>query len=142
MQHRNGFSLIEVLVVVVILGVLAAFIVPNVIGQDDKARLVKARQDIRTLSAALKQYRLDNYNYPSTEQGLEALVRKPEGNPPADNWHTGGYIERLMEDPWGRPYIYLQPGLRSDFDVYTLGADGVEGGDGINADLGNWGDGR
>jgi general secretion pathway protein G len=138
-QGRNaGFTLIEIMVVVVILGILAAIIVPRVLDRPDTARLVKAKQDIRTLESALNLYRLDNYVYPSTEQGLDALINKPGGEPEARNWQQGGYIDRLPVDPWQRPYLYLSPGQRGDFDVYTLGADGVPGGEGINADLGNW----
>jgi general secretion pathway protein G len=110
----------------------------TLIDRPDTARLVKAKQDIRTLESALNLYRLDNYVYPSTEQGLDALINKPGGEPEARNWQQGGYIDRLPVDPWQRPYLYLSPGQRGDFDVYTLGADGVPGGEGINADLGNW----
>ncbi|MDX1594532.1 MAG: type II secretion system major pseudopilin GspG [Gammaproteobacteria bacterium] len=133
-----GFTLIEIMVVVVILGILAAVIVPRVLDRPDTARLVKAKQDLRTLESALNLYRLDNYVYPSTEQGLEALVEEPTGEPEARNWQPGGYIDRLPVDPWQRPYLYLNPGQHGDFDVYTLGADGVPGGEGVNADLGNW----
>ena len=141
-MHRNGrqagFTLIEIMVVVVILGILAAVIVPRVLDRPDTARLVKAKQDLRTLESALNLYRLDNYAYPSTEQGLEALVTKPAGTPEARNWQAGGYIDRLPVDPWQRPYLYLSPGENGEIDIYTLGADGVPGGEGVNADLGNW----
>jgi len=123
-QKIQGFTLIEVMVVVVILSILAAVIVPKVMDRPDTAREVKARTDIRALESALNLYKLDNFNYPSTEQGLEALVPK--------------YIDRLAVDPWGHPYLYLSPGLHGDFDVYTLGADGLQGGTGKNADIGNW----
>jgi len=136
---RNpGFTLIEVMVVIVILGILAAVIVPRVLDRPDTARLVKAKQDLRTLESALNLYRLDNYRYPSTEQGLEALVNKPAGEPEARNWQPGGYIDRLPLDPWQRPYLYLSPGENGDIDIYTLGANGVPGGEGIDADIGNW----
>ena len=123
-QKTRGFTLIEVMVVVVILSILAAIIVPKVMDPPDTARLVKAQADIRAIESALNLYRLDNFNYPSTDQGLEALVPK--------------YIDRLANDPWGNPYLYLSPGLHGDMDVYTLGADGLQGGSGINADIGNW----
>ena len=136
--RHAGFTLIEIMVVVVILGILAAIIVPRVLDRPDTARLVKAKQDLRTLESALNLYRLDNYSYPSTEQGLDALLNEPAGEPEARNWQAGGYIDRLPIDPWQRPYLYLSPGEQGDFDVYTLGADGVPGGEGIHADLGNW----
>jgi len=125
MRNRTrGFTLIEVMVVVVILGILAAIIVPKVMDRPDTARLVKAQSDIRALESALNLYKLDNFDYPSTDEGLEALVPK--------------YIDRLANDPWGNPYLYLSPGLHGDMDVYTLGADGLQGGTGKNADIGNW----
>ena len=123
-QTSRGFTLIEVMVVVVILSILAAIIVPKVMDRPDTARLVKAQADIRAIESALNLYKLDNFDYPSTEEGLEALVPK--------------YIARLSNDPWGNPYLYLSPGLHGDMDVYTLGADGLQGGTGINADVGNW----
>jgi len=123
-QITRGFTLIEVMVVVVILSILAAIIVPRVMDRPDTARLVKAQSDIRALESALNLYKLDNFNYPSTDEGLEALVPK--------------YIARLSNDPWGNPYLYLSPGLHGDMDVYTLGADGLQGGTGMNADIGNW----
>ena len=123
-QNTRGFTLIEVMVVVVILSILAAIIVPKVMDRPDTARLVKAQSDIRALESALNLYKLDNFDYPTTDQGLEALVPK--------------YIARLSNDPWGNPYLYLSPGLHGDMDVYTLGADGLQGGSGINADIGNW----
>jgi general secretion pathway protein G len=123
-QKSRGFTLIEVMVVVVILGILAAIIVPKVMDRPDTARLVKAQSDIRAIESALNLYKLDNFNYPSTDEGLEALVPK--------------YIDRLANDPWGNPYLYLSPGLHGDMDVYTLGADGLQGGSGKNADIGNW----
>jgi general secretion pathway protein G len=138
MKVRNaGFTLIEIMVVVVILGILAAIIVPKLTGKPDEARVVKAQQDIRALEGALQMYKLDNFYYPSTEQGLEALVSKPGGEPPARNWKSG-YIARLPKDPWGNPYQYVQPGLKGDVDIFSLGADGKPGGDGVDADVGNW----
>ncbi|MFP4208239.1 MAG: type II secretion system major pseudopilin GspG [Wenzhouxiangella sp.] len=137
----GGFSLIEILVVVVIIGILAAVVVPRVMDEPDRARVTKARQDIQALVTALNMYRLDNFVYPSTEQGLEALVRQPSGQPEAPNWRPGGYLDRVPRDPWGREYHYLYPGVHAEFDVWTFGANGMSGGDGINAEIGNWGDG-
>lgn len=136
----RGFSLIEILVVVVIIGILAAVVVPRVMDEPDRARVTKAKQDIQALVTALNMYRLDNFVYPSTEQGLEALVRQPAGQPEAPNWRPGGYLDRVPRDPWGREYQYLYPGVRGEFDVWTFGANGMSGGDGINAEIGNWGD--
>lgn len=135
---QRGFTLIEIMVVVVILGILAAVVVPRVMSRPDEARVVKAGQDIRALSAALDLYRLDNFTYPSTDQGLEALVEKPLDLPQGARWKTGGYIGRLPEDPWGNSYQYLQPGQHGEFDLYSLGADGVPGGEGLASDIGNW----
>jgi len=137
-RRPAGFTLIEILVVIVILGILAAVVVPRVMDQPDQARVTKARQDVQALVTALNLYRLDNFAYPSTDQGLEALVERPAGNPPAPNWKQGGYIDRLPRDPWGNPYQYLNPGLNGEIDVYSLGADGAAGGEGLNADIGNW----
>ena len=138
--YQAGFTLIEIMVVVVILGILAAIVVPRVMNRPDVARVVKAKQDIRTLESALNIYRLDNYHYPSTQQGLEALVKKPSGDPPAPNWKPGGYIEHLPKDPWGNPYHYLNPGTHDNdqIDIWSDGADGQKGGTGMNADIGNW----
>ncbi len=135
-----GFTLIEVLVVVVILGILAAVVVPRLMDRPDEARVTRAKQDIQAIVTALNLYRLDNFVYPSTQQGLEALVRKPSGQPDAPNWRQGGYLDRLPKDPWGREYLYLHPGSRGELDVYTLGADGQPGGNGVNGEIGNWGD--
>jgi general secretion pathway protein G len=135
---HKGFTLIEIMVVIVILGVLAALIVPKVMSRPDEARVVAAKQDIATLSQALKLYRLDNKAYPSTEQGLAALAGKPVLPPIPDNWKTGGYVERLPADPWGKPYQYLNPGVHDEIDVFSFGADGVPGGAGIDADIGSW----
>ena len=126
------------MVVVVILAILAALIVPKIMGRPDEARMVAARQDIATIMQALRLYRLDNLRYPSSEQGLGALVAPPTSAPPAPNWKTGGYLERLPKDPWGNPYQYLNPGLRGEIDVFSFGADGIAGGAGIDADIGSW----
>ncbi|MGB1556260.1 MAG: type II secretion system major pseudopilin GspG [Oceanococcaceae bacterium] len=140
-QQRStqaGFTLIEIMVVVVILAILAAAVVPRIMDRPDEARITKARQDIRVLESALELYRLDNFNYPSTQQGLEALVRQPSGDPPARNWKNGGYIKALPSDPWGNEYQYLSPGVRGEVDIYSLGADGRPGGSDAAADIGNW----
>ncbi len=134
----RGFTLIEVMVVIVILGILAALIVPKVMSRPDEARIVAARQDISALTQALKLYKLDNLAYPATEQGLQALATKPTSQPVPPNWKTGGYVDRLPKDPWGRDYLYLNPGKKGEVDVYSLGADGEPGGEGGNADIGNW----
>ena len=135
---QGGFTLIEVMVVIVILGILAAVVVPRIMDRPDTARIAKVKQDIRTLESALNLYKLDNFTYPSTDQGLEALVKKPSGEPEPRNWKEGGYIDRLPKDPWGNDYQYLNPGVHGPIDIYSLGADGQEGGEGINADIGNW----
>lgn len=137
-SRSSGFTLMELLVVVMILGILATVVVVNVMDRPDEARIAKVKQDIRALTTALNMYRLDNFQYPSTEQGLEALVSRPAGQPPAPNWRSGGYIESLPSDPWGNEYVYLNPGVHAEIDVYSLGADGAPGGEGINADIGNW----
>ena len=137
-SRQSGFTLIEVMVVVVILGILAAIIVPKVMDRPDAARIVKARQDIRALESALNLYKLDNFRYPSTDQGLGALVEKPAGTPEARNWKSGGYLDRLPKDPWGTDYQYLNPGVHGDIDIYSQGADGRPGGEGVDADIGNW----
>ena len=132
----RGFTLIELMVVLVIIGVLAALIVPNVIGRADDARVTAARTDINNLMQALKLYRLDNQRYPTTEQGLEALRTRPTSGPPAPNWKP--YIEKLPTDPWGHPYQYLNPGVKGEVDVFSFGADGKPGGEGNDADIGSW----
>jgi len=140
MQHhkQTGFTLIEVMVVIVILGVLAALIVPKVMGRTDDARIVAAKQDIGAIAQALKLYRLDNGRYPSAEQGLKALVQKPAISPLPGNWKSGGYLERLPQDPWGHAYLYASPGTHGEIDIWSLGADGEAGGDGADADIGSW----
>lgn len=137
-RSERGFTLIELMVVLVILGVLAALIAPKLMDRPDEARVIAARQDIGTVVQALKLYRLDNMRYPTTEQGLQALVSKPAIAPLPTNWKGSGYLERLPQDPWGNPYVYLQPGRNGEIDVYSLGADGQPGGEGNDADIGNW----
>lgn len=137
-RRNGGFTLIEVMVVVVILGILAAIVVPRVMDRPDTARITKAKQDIRTLESALNLYKLDNFNYPTTDQGLEALIRMPTGQPQPRNWKSGGYVDRLPKDPWGNEYKYLNPGVHGEIDIFSLGADGRQGGDGMNADIGTW----
>lgn len=137
-KATQGFTLIEVMVVLVILGLLASVVVPNVLDYVDDARGKKVEADFSAIKTALNAYRLDNYVYPSTEQGLEALVDKPSLPPEPRNWKNSGYLDELPLDPWGRPYLYLSPGEFGQFDIYTLGADGVAGGEGQDADLGNW----
>lgn len=136
--RQHGFTLIEIMVVVVILGILAALIVPKIMSRPDEARIVAARQDIGALAQALKLYRLDNKRYPTTEQGLQALVSKPTQSPVPDGWKSGGYVEKLPQDPWGHAYQYLNPGLHGEIDIFSYGADGAPGGEGQDADIGNW----
>jgi len=126
------------MVVVVILGILAALVVPKIVSRPDEARIFAARQDIASLQQALKLYRLDNQRYPATEQGLQALVTKPTAGPLPHNWKPGGYVERLPRDPWRNPYQYLNPGVRGEIDVFSYGADGAPGGEGNDADIGSW----
>lgn len=135
---NQGFTLIEVMVVVVILGILAAFVVPKVIEHPEEARLVKLKQDIRAIETALKLYRLDNYVYPNTDQGLEALVTRSTIPPEPRKWKKGGYLDRIPTDPWGFSYNYLSPGVHGEYDLYSLGADGQPDGTDSNADIGNW----
>jgi general secretion pathway protein G len=137
LRSVRGFTLIDILVVVVILGILAAVVVPRFMDRPDEARVVRAKQDIQQIVTALNMYRLDNYSYPSTQQGLQALVSAPAGAP---NWRSGGYLDRVPKDPWGRDYLYLNPGRHGDIDVWTQGANGQPGGEGVNAEIGNWTD--
>lgn len=136
MQKQRGFSLIEIMVVVVILGILAAIVVPKISGRPDEARIVKAKQDILVIQNAMDLYRLDNGFYPSTDQGLMALVQKPTSNPIPHNWKS--YLKSLPKDPWGKEYLYLNPGEHSDIDIFTYGPTGQAGGTGNNATIGNW----
>ena len=134
----RGFTLIEIMVVVVIIGLLAAFILPNVFGNVEKAQVAKVKGDIQGIETALTMYKLDNFKYPSTDLGLAALVQKPN-DPTVRNWREGGYIKRVSKDPWGNPYQYVYPGTHGqEYDLYSFGADGQEGGEGSNADIGNW----
>lgn len=135
-QRQHGFTLIEVMIVIVILGILAALIVPKVMGRPDEARVVAARQDIVTIMQALKLYKLDNRRYPSTDQGLDALVKRPTAAPVPDNWKS--YLERVPLDPWGGSYQFLNPGLNGEVDIMSYGADGKPGGTGFDADIGSW----
>jgi general secretion pathway protein G len=132
----RGFTLIELMVVLVIIGILAALIVPNVLDRADDARVTAARTDITNIMQALKLYRLDNQRYPTGEQGLQSLVAKPTAGPVPNNWKV--YLERLPNDPWGRPYQYLNPGIKGEIDVMSFGADGQSGGEGKDADIGSW----
>ena len=125
------------MVVVIIIGILAAIVAPNVIGRVDDAQIVKAKAEIANIENALKFYRLDNFAYPSSEQGIEALVTKP-ADPNIKNWKSGGYLPKLPNDPWGNPYLYLNPGNQGEIDIYTLGRDNKPGGEGVDADIGNW----
>ena len=139
LRHRagRGFTLIELMVVLVILGILAALIVPNVLSRTDDARAAAARTDINAIMQGLKLYRLDNQRYPSAEQGLQALVIRPAAPPAPINW-KGPYLEKLPNDPWGSPYQYLNPGVKAEVDVMSFGADGKSGGEGKDADIGSW----
>ena len=137
-KQQRGFTLIELMVVIVILGILAGVVVPRIMDNPDKARVAKARHDITALESALDVYRLDNFTYPTTDQGLEALVIKPSGTPEPANWKEGGYIKKLRKDPWGNDYMYLSPGEHGDVDIYSLGADGAPGGEGVFSDIGSW----
>jgi len=140
--HRspNGFTLIELMVVIVILSVLAVWVAPKIMGRPDQAKQVKARVDIQSLETALKLYKLDNGLYPTTDQGLEALVTKPDTGKTAKNWRTGGYLEKgkVPKDPWGNEFIYISPGAHGDFDITSYGADGEPGGEEYNQDINNW----
>ncbi|BBE50700.1 Type II secretion system protein G [Ferriphaselus amnicola] len=137
-NRQRGFTLLEVMVVVVILGILAALVVPKIISRPDEARVMAAKQDIASLMQALKLYRLDNQRYPVTEQGLQALAKQPTTAPIPLNWKPGGYVERQPKDPWGYPYQYLNPGSHGEIDIFSTGADGASGGTGNDADIGSW----
>jgi general secretion pathway protein G len=138
-QRSNaGFSLVEILVVLVIMGLLISVVAPTVLNRADEARVQKAQADFKAIETALKIYRLDNYVYPTTEQGLEALVEPSTLNPEPRNFKQGGYLSELPIDPWGRPYLYLSPGEHGEVDIYSLGADGLSGGEDQSADIGNW----
>ena len=138
-QHKTqkGFTLLEIIVVVAIIAILAAYIAPKVAGRVDDARISKAKSDIRVLESSLELYKLDNFSYPSTDQGLEALTIKP-GGAELKNWRKGGYIKKLSKDPWGNEYQYQYPGTNAEFDIFSLGADAAVGGSGEGADIGNW----
>ncbi|MER0040731.1 type II secretion system major pseudopilin GspG [Pseudomonas sp. MGal98] len=135
---QRGFTLMEIMVVIFIMGLLIAVVAPSVLGSQDKAMKQKVMADLSTFEQALDMYRLDNLRFPSNEQGLSALVTKPTVEPLPRAWRADGYIRRLPEDPWGKPYQYRSPGEHGRVDIYSLGADGLEGGEGIDADLGNW----
>ena len=135
-RRQRGFTLIELMVVLLIIGVLAALIVPNVLDRADDARVTAAKTDVNNLMQALKLYKLDNQRYPTTEQGLQALLTKPTTGPAAMNWKT--YLDKLPSDPWGKAYVYLNPGIKGEVDVMSYGADGVAGGEGKDADIGSW----
>jgi general secretion pathway protein G len=137
-RRQRGFTLVEIMVVVVIIGILGMLVVPKLLGRTGEARVTAARTDIATLMQALKLYKLDNQRYPTTEQGLQALVQKPTTGPAANGWKEGGYVEKLPKDPWGNNYQYLQPGLHGEIDVFSLGADAQPGGAGEDGDVGSW----
>jgi general secretion pathway protein G len=136
-QREEGFTLIELMVVIVILGILATIVALNVIPSGEKAKITAAKADISTIESALDNYKLSNDSYPTTAQGLEALVSPPAGADPS-KYQRGGYIKRLPKDPWGRPYLYASPGQHGDTDIWTLGADNKEGGEGVDADITSW----
>ena len=137
-DRSRGFTLIEIMVVMVILGLLVALVAPNIMGRGDEARVTAAEAQLRNISSALDLYRLDNSHYPSTEQGLEGLVEKPSGSPEPSNWNPEGYMNAIPKDPWGNDYQYVQPGSEGPYDLYSYGADGREGGEGVNADISVW----
>jgi general secretion pathway protein G len=136
-KQQSGFTLLEIIVVVTIIAILAAYIAPKVAGRADDARVAKAKSDIRVLESSLELYKLDNFTYPATDHGLEALTTKPSGAE-FPHWRKGGYIKKLSNDPWGNAYIYQQPGTHGEFDIMSLGADSTQGGADAAADIGNW----
>ena len=138
LTQQQGFTLIELMIVIVIMGVLASLIVPKIMGRPDEARIIAAKQDIASIMQVLKLYKLDNQRVPTTEQGLQALVTKPTLSPVPNNWKSPGYLDKLPKDPWGQPYQYLAPGLHGEIDVFSLGADASTGGEGNDADIGSW----
>jgi general secretion pathway protein G len=135
---QSGFTLIEVMVVIAIIGIMATLIVPRIMSKPDEARVIAAKQDISTILQALKLYRLDSGRYPSTEQSLQSLITKPTSEPIPQNWNPNGYLDRLPKDPWGYAYQYLNPGKHSEIDVFSYGADNKLGGNGFDSDIGNW----
>ena len=137
-RAARGFTFIELVVAIAILAILATIVLPRVMGKVDDAAVAKAKADVRNLVTALDLYKLDNFSYPSTDQGLQALRAKPAGQPEPANWKAGGYIEQLPKDPWNRDYEYLSPGQHGEVDVWSLGRDGKPGGEGADADIGNW----
>lgn len=136
--RQRGFTLVEIMVVVVIIGILGALVLPKVLGRTGEAKVTAAKVDIASMMQAMKMYKLDNQRYPTTEQGLQALLAKPTTGPAANGWKAGGYIEKLPKDPWGNPYQYLQPGIHGEIDILSFGADGQPGGTGEDADVGSW----
>lgn len=136
--RQRGFTLIEIMVVMVILGLLVAIVAPNIMGRSDQAKVTVAKTQMNNIANALDLYRLDNGHYPSTQQGLEALVRKPSGSPEPRNWNPDGYLKSVPEDPWGSEYQYISPGAEHPYNLYSYGADGREGGEGDNADISVW----
>jgi general secretion pathway protein G len=137
-RRARGFTLIEIMVVVVIMGVLAALVVPKLLARTGESKVAAARVDIATIMQSLKLYKLDNARYPTTEQGLQALLTKPTSGPAANGWKEGGYLEKMPKDPWGNPYQFLSPGIKGEVDVFSFGADGQAGGTGDDADIGSW----
>jgi general secretion pathway protein G len=140
LNRSSGFTLIELMVVIVILGILAGLIVPRIMGRPDEAKQLKAKMQIESIETALKLYKLDNGSYPSTDQGLEALVARPDTQPVPRKWRDGGYLEkgRVPKDPWGNSFVYLSPGVNGEYDIVSYGADGVSGGEAKNSDINNW----
>jgi general secretion pathway protein G len=137
-RRAGGFTLIEIMVVVVIMGVLAALVVPKLLGRAAESKVAAAKIDIATIMQSLKLYKLDNQRYPTTEQGLQALLTKPTSGPAANGWKAPGYLEKMPKDPWGNSYQYLSPGVKGEVDVFSYGADGQPGGTGDDADIGSW----